>query len=614
MNSPRRNSPRQTYSPNGTSQMLDIPDDTHDLVDLNVWLANANTAVDQNPEFLNYLDFSRPSSANRPASRPASRLSNLAYNRPTSANLALNRPASRLTGNQRLADAEMDAIYTDVMDMEARKSPRSTTTGYNRAELLANFTGYQAPTPRPPSRLPSTSSKAPVDDNVRCKKCNILFTNKDLFEKHMIEAHKFPCLKCGNSLKSSESLRSHLKAHTNPYSRIERRTDYGVYAVGGSSGVEVRYACPVCQKEFFGTRGLREHMDSHRIVSADLVCPVCSTTMYTWGAFRAHMMTHVLPTATESGHKSGPKSRPKTVVTPKSVGRPMISTSDELKAFLTKSKEKRRLIAAMPESDEKERLATEHRKYHSRERAVIDRKNPILAARALERKRTELGRKAPTTLKCPECERPFENQHGLNIHIQKMHKHHTPIQVNRKILSTEYKKKRTELKQLPQSDERNRRLDEQFFEHRREWGVLTRRPAHAPRTNKHSTAIDLGERAKKCPKCDNTYDTNSNMNAHLKTAHDTAKVYTCQYCNFLFKSEHQLKVHLKAMHDYKCPKCHYVFASQYVLNEHLKLHKECPVCGQSFVRLEKHIQQVHPNYAPDDVLQRAMRESNIINE
>ncbi|GIY21125.1 histone H4 transcription factor [Caerostris extrusa] len=113
----------------------------------------------------------------------------------------------------------------------------------------------------------------------------------------------------------------------------------------------------------------------------------------------------------------------------------------------------------------------------------------------------------------------------------------------------------------------------------------------------------------KCPYCDMTCPTPSDLGAHISYRHSEEKPHSCEYCDFRCKNESDLRKHLEShsmVPTYKCPveNCTYAARSQTCYRAHYrKIHEgkspltySCHLCEKVFSRgnyLTKHLLKKH---------------------
>lgn len=145
----------------------------------------------------------------------------------------------------------------------------------------------------------------------------------------------------------------------------------------------------------------------------------------------------------------------------------------------------------------------------------------------------------------------------------------------------------------------------------------------------------------KCPECDKSFKTKSNLNGHIKSVHcdyrpfqcnvclkafkmkydltkhsivhSNAEPFVCKVCNKLFSRKYQLKSHTcnkateESNEDLSCHcHCGQSFRTQFELNSHSLVHTEvrdfkCTQCDKSFKKkdkLKKHMLTVHSDARP----------------
>jgi hypothetical protein len=79
-----------------------------------------------------------------------------------------------------------------------------------------------------------------------------------------------------------------------------------------------------------------------------------------------------------------------------------------------------------------------------------------------------------------------------------------------------------------------------------------------------------------CPYCESRFRSKADLKKHIKSSHQSFKVFWCQPCNFFFKSVDERRDHILQIHNYQCIYC---------------IHK--PVLSQATLRL--HIEREHRN-------------------
>lgn len=113
----------------------------------------------------------------------------------------------------------------------------------------------------------------------------------------------------------------------------------------------------------------------------------------------------------------------------------------------------------------------------------------------------------------------------------------------------------------------------------------------------------------KCPLCDMTCSSPSNLSNHMRYRHSTERPYACNFCEYSGKSQADLCKHLRthlSEPQFKCPNdvCGYVTRSAHTLKLHvLKEHKKndvaryiCHLCQKTFARgayLTRHLFRKH---------------------
>ncbi|XP_075989127.1 uncharacterized protein LOC142985076 isoform X12 [Anticarsia gemmatalis] len=122
------------------------------------------------------------------------------------------------------------------------------------------------------------------------------------------------------------------------------------------------------------------------------------------------------------------------------------------------------------------------------------------------------------------------------------------------------------------------------------------------RLNYHISIVHKGKervKAKKCPKCSETFKEHYSKMKHLKEAHGISNTFTCHVCNSKFPSRRNLTEHSNRFHTqkYKCKICSKCFTIESKLKQHLKAHTGernyiCPICKNAYmhkVSLKKHM-------------------------
>ena len=107
-----------------------------------------------------------------------------------------------------------------------------------------------------------------------------------------------------------------------------------------------------------------------------------------------------------------------------------------------------------------------------------------------------------------------------------------------------------------------------------------------------------------CHKCENHFDTKSNLKKHIEITHQGR--HKCDQCEKIFSLPMNLKRHIKNVHegrkDYICNDCGKSFIQSTDLNRHIRTVHEgfrdhaCDLCGKTFitsVNLKTHIRTIH---------------------
>lgn len=108
-----------------------------------------------------------------------------------------------------------------------------------------------------------------------CGKCQKKFSSEVRLDNHKIKHEKvFKCEICGRELKSSISLKDHLRTIHADVDRIE---------------------CALCGHFLKNQISMRKHLNRHRQMEQNLKCGVCSKPCTTRAALASHMrMKHIL--------------------------------------------------------------------------------------------------------------------------------------------------------------------------------------------------------------------------------------------------------------------------------------------------------------------------------
>ena len=119
-----------------------------------------------------------------------------------------------------------------------------------------------------------------------------------------------------------------------------------------------------------------------------------------------------------------------------------------------------------------------------------------------------------------------------------------------------------------------------------------------------------------CDFCGKKFKTKSSLKKHYIDAHDglgvnneepeNAESFQCDQCEKTFPEAHNLKIHIRRVHeatrDHVCKVCQKAFASAFKLNHHIRVVHEgeknhvCSICGKAFGTgsdMRKHVRKVH---------------------
>jgi hypothetical protein len=110
----------------------------------------------------------------------------------------------------------------------------------------------------------------------------------------------------------------------------------------------------------------------------------------------------------------------------------------------------------------------------------------------------------------------------------------------------------------------------------------------------------------KCDKCEYETKNKHDLKRHIKSIHDKIKDFKCNKCEYKCSNNNDLKEHTKRIHDKikdnKCDKCEYTCLKKSHLKQHIKyVHdkvkdftcKTCNYCCTTNSDMNKHIKQVH---------------------
>ena len=198
---------------------------------------------------------------------------------------------------------------------------------------------------------------------------------------------------------------------------------------------------------------------------------------------------------------------------------------------------------------------------------------------------------------CDLCEKSFQTQTRLNIHVAKIHQ--KKKKSNGKLKNeTRFESKSNNLTENPQnfSGFKCELCDEQF--------------ADITELKKH--ILKYHKRIKCCPCCPEVFKKSRALKCHISEQHPEhccKKGFTCEFCGKTFTVKNTLQDHIKSIHDgvleYKCDKCGREFGCRRNLVVHMKgVHEKlknyvCHQCGQEFgysQSLKTHMKRVHEKF------------------
>ncbi|XP_038222004.1 zinc finger protein 846-like [Zerene cesonia] len=145
--------------------------------------------------------------------------------------------------------------------------------------------------------LTEAASGADPNEAPYCEACDVKFSSAEAFKRHMVTAkrhnqeaeNKNGCRKCGESFKTDEELRAHVRyAHTRKWSRTyKKKTDNRTWPTN----------CPHCSEEIGNARAYwahfrKYHPDKEYPIEKGHICDVCGKA-FTGNAFLVyHKRTH----------------------------------------------------------------------------------------------------------------------------------------------------------------------------------------------------------------------------------------------------------------------------------------------------------------------------------
>ena len=194
---------------------------------------------------------------------------------------------------------------------------------------------------------------------------------------------------------------------------------------------------------------------------------------------------------------------------------------------------------------------------------------------------------------CDYCGLAFARNHGLKTHVETIH-------LNKKFKCEFCKKEFTQSGSL-------KRHIETVHEGKRWPCDLCKKVfminAHLKLHVKYKHLGEKPERSWKCDRCEMTCASQTSLALHISGVHEKI-MYDCNVCSNKFTQKGSLQRHIRDSHLEKQPKscriCEKIYQSQRALVHHTrecheneKSYQKCPICGKSYLRLDRHMKEKH---------------------
>ena len=181
---------------------------------------------------------------------------------------------------------------------------------------------------------------------------------------------------------------------------------------------------------------------------------------------------------------------------------------------------------------------------------------------------------------CKKCSLQFGKKYVYDLHLSLVHG------------------EKMEVKTEPPNSEKNSFKNEQL-----NYEEKFQKPQETVREKEASYLVV--HKSIKCNICDATFKTNQNLKKHIRSVHE-GKRFKCKSCDASFTQKDSLSRHVTSVHEgkkpFKCNICDANFTQKGNLNGHISLVHEgkkpfsCSICHTSFSRkaaLNIHISSVH---------------------
>lgn len=219
-----------------------------------------------------------------------------------------------------------------------------------------------------------------------------------------------------------------------------------------------------------------------------------------------------------------------------------------------------------------------------------------------------------STVKCTKCDQDFKSVEELNEHMESMH---DELVWACKFCSDKFSRKKFLMQHVRTVH------DERKFQ----CSMCPKKFESAENLEIHEKSHDKKKRIP-CAICNKTYSSATALRTHMELHTMTEKPFKCEKCGSAFYNKHQLKSHVKKVHEppstckichaplrgapavirkhmmnvhgekymYQCKECDKQFEDLYELNAHKKSHTatiQCNICGKIFSQKRNYTQHMN---------------------